>query len=309
MNIAYCVLCHRNTPILQASIRILSQKSDLYIHVDAKSKIEDFKEISDLNQRVFFIKERINVKWGHFSQIEAMINLFQATVNREYDYIFLISGDCLPIKNNEEIERFLISNKGKEFVGIGNSEGEAIRRTKYVYDDKYFKKKKSFFDKLNIEVDKIFKRLEINESAVDLPRLYKGCSWLGITGELRDYILNFLKENRDYIDAFRDSVCGDEVFFNTIICNSRFKDSIYKYGAGVQDVRMALRYIDWSIKPMKYIDWCPKLRRLVDWLLGIEYPRLLDESDFEKIDKTECIFARKFNDSIDIKKYEEYFGL
>ena len=72
---------------------------------------------------------------------------------------------------------------------------------------------------------------------------------------------------------------------------------------------MALRYIDWSIKPIKYVDWCPKLRLVVDWVLGIEYPKLLDENDFEKIRKTNCIFARKFNENINMKAYEDFFKI
>ena len=100
-----------------------------------------------------------------------------------------------------------------------------------------------------------------------------------------------IENNKWYEDAFKKSLCGDEVFFQTIIMNSKFKNRIYRLNE-VDDNHMALRYIDWKTGP--------------------EYPRLLDENDFEKIkeDKnSDCIFARKFNENLDINKFNNIFNL
>ena len=120
-----------------------------------------------------------------------------------------------------------------------------------------------------------------------LPKLYKGTQWFGITSELRDYIIEYLQDNEWYIKAFKNSLCGDEIFFHTIIYNSKFRENIYQDYDKSNICYQALRYIDWKTGP--------------------DYPRILNENDFEKIKDTECIFARKFDENLDLDLYRKTF--
>ena len=82
------------------------------------------------------------------------------------------------------------------------------------------------------------------------------------------------------------------MFFHTIIMNSKYKDKIYNYNSSYDDIHMALRYID--------------------WVSGPEYSKILDEEDFKKIKdnkNTGCIFARKFDENINIDKYKKWFNI
>jgi len=292
MDIAYCIICHKNTNILRTTVDILGKgNKDIYIHVDKKANIEDFYEYKD---KVHFIKERIDITWASYSQIEATLLLLKEVVKKAYDYVCLLSGDCLPLKNSDEIKEILTKNKGKEFIGIQKKpdELELENNIKYEHSDLYLKRYKSILESVMFKIERQVAVPKLNSWYKLLPKLYKGANWFCISSELCNYILKYLQENKWYSEAFKSSFCGDEVFFQTIIMNSKFKDKIYNYNAGYDDNHMALRYIDWNSGP--------------------EYPKILTEDDFINIKESEngdCIFARKFNENIDIDKYKKAFNI
>lgn len=290
MRLIYGVLCHKNSVVLKNMIDILSKDNKIYIHVDLKTDIEEFREYNDY-KNVKFIKNRVYVNWGEFSVTQSVLNIFDEVKDIEFNYISIISGDCLPLKLDYSIKKFLEENKGKEFIGIKKnpSKEELEYRVKYLYSKWIFNKE--FMD-VNILI-KIKRKLQIklnlfkkNNKFNKLPKLYKGCNWFTISKEMQIYINKYLDENKEYIEAFKNSFCSDEIFFHTIVMNSKFKDNVYKLDDNVDDPFKALRYIDWKSGP--------------------EYPKVLSENDFEKIKNTECIIGRKFNESLDFDKYYKF---
>lgn len=285
MDIAYCIITHKNNKILRECINILSKHSEIYIHVDKKSNIDDFKEYIN---KVKFVKKRVDIKWGEYSQVQATINLLNATIEKKYDYIFLLSGDCLPLKNNTQIQYILKENNKREYVALDSNYKNIENRVKYKYTKYHYKKNKTILDSIIIKIHSILKKILFKNKLYNLlPQLYKGTNWFGITSELRDYILQYIEENEWYCKAFYNSLCGDEVFFHTIIYNSKFRENIYQPKDKSNICYQALRYIDWKSGP--------------------DYPRTLDESDFKKMIDTECIFARKFNEDLDVDLYKSVF--
>lgn len=288
MKIAYCIICHKNTNILREFIKVLSPYNDIYLHVDKKSNIEDFKEYND---KVFFVEDRQSVSWGNFSLTNLQLKFVKDLCNKGYDYICLNSGECLPLKSNNYIKEFFTKNKGKEFIGIEKDYDRKVleEKIKFSYPNYYFKKNNNIFERIIIKIQRKSNLFPKNKLYNKLPKLYKGVNWFCITSDLSKYIVEYLEENSWYEEAFKKSFCSDEIFFQTIVMNSKYKDNIYNYETEINDNFMALRYIDWKTGP--------------------EYPKVLDESDFSKIKKTDCIFGRKFSEQLDIKKYEEYFKI
>lgn len=99
--------------------------------------------------------------------------------------------------------------------------------------------------------------------------------------------MDFIKTNKDYDLAFRKSLCADEVYFHTIIQNSYFQERIYHPEDEEQVSEGGLRYID--------------------WMSGPDYPKILDESDFDKMKQSGMLFARKVKANIDINLLKQYF--
>lgn len=288
MKKAYCIITHKNTNILRELINSSKHNINIYIYIDGKINLDIFSEYMNF-YNVKFIQNRKEIKWGHISQVEATIELLREANKREFDYLFLLSGDCLPIKNNQQIDSFLIQNQGKEFIARDlNMPQEKINdRVKCTYLEAVYNKNKSTSLKLILKLYQILYKLGFfrNKAFKDLPKLYKGTQWFGITQDLVKYILDYLDKNPKYLKSFKYSLCADEIFFHTIFYNSKFKNNNYEPKDKSNICFQALRYIDWKTGP--------------------DYPRTLDESDFIKIKNTECIFARKFNEKLNLEKYKK----
>lgn len=102
----------------------------------------------------------------------------------------------------------------------------------------------------------------------------KGTNWFSITEELTKFVL----QNEDWINkVFKNTYCADEIFLQTLINNSDFKESLYVKDYN-NDLKSIMRYIDWD-RGKPYIFTTQNYREL------LEVPYL---------------FARKFNSQIDI---------
>ena len=145
MKLIYGVLCHKNSKVLKKMIDILSVNNKIYLHIDLKSNINDFNEYIN-NHNVFFIKNRIDVNWGEFSLVEATLSILNETKTDKFDYINIISGDCLPLKSNKAISEFFLKNNGFEFIGIENdfNNKDLINRVKYIYPKWIFSKENKY---------------------------------------------------------------------------------------------------------------------------------------------------------------------
>ena len=294
MNYVYAVICHRVTNPLIFTVNYLlqSKKSIVIIHIDKKTnQIEREKIYSNLGKHsnLHYIEEQesIDVKWGNFSQIEVMLLLMKKSLEFDYKYFSLISGDDIPILQNTEREIYFENSykKGTEFIGI-DPNNNAIERLTINYPDFFFKKYHSIIGRIRIKLFFFFAK-KINKKDIShLPTLYKGSQWFTLTDTTIKYIFNYLTINPNYIKSFKKSLCGDEIFFQTIIFNNpSLKTKVFGLTLNLPDCEMGLRYID--------------------WITGPDFPRTLDETDFHKIYNSKLLFSRKLKEDIPIFVLEQ----
>ncbi len=158
----------------------------------------------------------------------------------------------------------------------------------YLYPDFFFIKEKSISEKIKCKLIILLHRLGFYTQNIErLPKLYKGSLWFILSYQTVQYILDFIKNNKGYDLAFRKSLCADEVYFHTIIQNSYLQERIYHPEDEEQVSEGGLRYID--------------------WMSGPDYPKILDESDFDKMKQSGMLFARKVKANIDINLLKQYF--
>ena len=94
----------------------------------------------------------------------------------------------------------------------------------------------------------------------------KGAQWFSITHDFALYLLH----ERHLIDKyFSKGLCTDEIFLQSIAYSSPYKDSI----------------VDNNM-------------RLIDWHRGNPYTFTI--SDYEQLITSDCLFARKFDENIDM---------
>lgn len=255
MRIAYCILCHKFTPTLVELVRLVGEGNEVFVHVDAKASLEEFRSLD-----VKFVEPRVDVRWGRFSLVEATLRLLEATRASECDHIAVISGDTLPVGE-------VTLQPGKEYMYELPLQPAHIERVRKCHPAA------SYRDSRWAVLRRRLGLLPRNRGFDRLPPLHFGSNWFIITPQLRDYIL---AADPEYIEAFRRSNCGDELFFITLAANSPFAEKLSRE-----------RYM------------------YVDWERGPDHPRTLDETDFERVRASGCIFARKFGDDIG-GKYTAY---
>ena len=107
-------MAHDEFPILHVLLRLLdNSRNDIYLLIDRKT---DFSETFALKySAVHVIKDRIDIRWGDYSQIEAEMLLFETAYDKgPYEYYHLLSGTDLPIKPVPAILKFFDDHAGKE---------------------------------------------------------------------------------------------------------------------------------------------------------------------------------------------------
>lgn len=98
-------------------------------------------------------------------------------------------------------------------------------------------------------------------------KLYKGAQWFSITHEFAKYLISQKKVIYKY---FGTAICADEVFVQTMIGNSRFKDCI-----------------------------ADSYMRCIDWKRGAPYTFTIE--DYDMLMNSGMFFARKFDEHVDME--------
>ncbi len=257
------------------------ENNDFYIHIDAKVKSFNKETIiKGIKRSKIFFTERISVSWGGFSQIESELTLLKAALKGNYDYYHLLSGVDLPLKSKDEIFEFFEKNKGKEFIHFCTPEfssGESvISRVKYYYPLQEKAGRGNGLlnvpSKVLLKAQKLLGVNRLKDSGFEIKC---GAQWFSITHNLAKYVL----DNESQINKLcKNGFCADEIFLQTLVWNSSFKENIYLPN-NESDYMSCLRFIDWN--------------------RGAPYT--FKEDDFDELISSDFLFARKF----DIEKHPE----
>ncbi|MBL1264885.1 beta-1,6-N-acetylglucosaminyltransferase [Methylomicrobium sp. RS1] len=272
MKIAILILAHKNQSQLQRLINHLKSDFDIYVHIDSNSHMDISPE------RNVVLVERSPVYWGSYNHIIAIIRLLKRTHEKCYDRYIFISGQDIPLKPNSSIVAFFMNNPDAQFI-----EAEKLPRRSWASHDGgldrislYYPNKKLHKTIYTWLIDNLFRVIrKLQRSFPILKRDLYYSYWGGgasfnLTGDCVEYILSYLNNNKQYLRSFRYTRCADEIFFQTIIMNSPYASKVIQNG---------LRYVDFDTGP--------------------EYPRTLREDDYGKLIRSDALFARKFDATID----------
>jgi core-2/I-Branching enzyme len=240
MKIAYLILAH-NTPrhLSRLVAALSSESSGFFIHLDRKSNEEDFRNIE--GPGVHLAEERVAVYWGDFSQVEATLLILRAALAdpRDFDRFVLLSGSDYPLRSASFIEQFFARNADKEFINLvtmpSQEAGKPLSRlTTY--------RVRPGEPTVGRIVRKALMKLRIQASRRDYTLYlrdlvpYGGSTWWGLSREACEHVVSFVDRESQVVAFFKNTVCPDESFFQTILGNSRFKSRIARN----------LTYTDWS---------------------------------------------------------------
>lgn len=267
MKIAYLILAHKYpTQLLRLVQGLQTDKTSFFIHIDRNT------EDSTYNQMVHQLQVIDNVNfinrhksyWGHFNAIKAALEGIQSIISSgvDFDYAILLSGQDYLIKSTTYIEDFFYQNQGKQFLEFfpiaspnkwTNNTGpyQAFKRINHWH---FRFRSKYFYLPFKRNFPKGFEP-------------YGGSQWWGLSRECLEYINTTVLQNPSLVDYFKYVLVPDEIFFQTLILNSPFKENV---------INDDLRYTDWE-NPNPNV------------------PATLVKNDFEKLANSSKLFARKFD--------------
>lgn len=273
---AYCIIAHNEIEVLKLLIELIDDKrNDIFLLIDSKVKSKQYYTLKTKYSKLIYTKQ-LDIRWGDISLIKAEILLLESACKQnKYDYYHLLSGVDVPIKNQNFIHDFFNANKGKEFIGFAkgsNNEKDISERTQsYHFYTRYYKSKnrlvRTFFYYL--------RNFSLNlQHAIGFKRKYpfilkKGCNWMSISHDLALYLIS---KKHFMLKEFKYVPCVDEIFIQSIVWNSKFKDSIYDIE---DEYNSCMREIDWK-RGMPYI-----------WGQG--------DDDIKRLINSNKLFARKFS--------------
>lgn len=243
MRHAYLIMAHTNWKLLSQLLYVLDDPdTDFYLLIDKKVQeplqtlLNRFPEKSKLIEL-----PRIEINWGGYSMIQAILNLLKKAIEGHYEYYHLLQGSDFPIKNKKEINTFFEKNSGKEFIEFSPGNYEFAKwkcdYRHFFVDNRFYRKNwlLKFISHGIVEFQKI-----IGKTAENLhQKLYHGSSLFSITHECAVYLM---EKEVEINKAYKWSIAADEVFLQTLVIHSSFKNQLYHFEKRDGNAR----YIDWE---------------------------------------------------------------
>ena len=280
MKQAFLIVAHKNFEQTKLLIEFIADDHHhVYVHIDQKND-EMFNQLKQYFQSfhtVFFLEQRMSINWGGLSQVLVTIELLKKAISGNYDFYHLISGQDLFIKSKKDVSSFLEKNKGRQFLEVKKNQDYWRIKGYYLFSDSKYNRTRPVY-MINHLLSKFYKKFPFRPNFKGY-ELYKGANWFTLSGDCVEYLLNYLKEHPKYMKDYKYTICADEHFFQTLILNSPFKDTV---------INNTLREIQWN---------------------GGPNPKTYTVEDYQFLCESEALFARKFYSEVDneiIKKVYQY---
>ncbi len=260
-SVGFVVLAHDNIFRLRQTLRYLANEGvPIAVHLDEKAPRHQREALQYFfqNEPRIYWAEPINCHWGHWSIVEAQIRTTKLLLENEpeLDYVYHISGSCLPLRPIEELREFLSGDQPPidyvESVALGDRQwvvhGLDRERLEF-YHPFNWQTNRRLFD-LSVSVQRL---LKFNRKLPqDLTPCF-GSQWWCLSTKTIERI--FHDENFEkYCNFFKYSWIPDESFFQTLA---------RKHSPRIDSRSLTFATFDSAGKPyLIYDDHAPILRRL-----------------------------------------------
>lgn len=292
---AFMIMAHDDFGVLEKLItRLDHPDNDIYVHIDRKAAGYDPARVMRLTRHSrVHVTRRMDVRWGDYSQIACELLLLRAATRKAHRYYHLVSGSDLPLVRPAELHRFFAERDGTEFVHFVTDPDlvfiPRIAQHHLFTRHRRITSNPKVWDTLG-RVDDITtavqRRLGVDRLRRSPLTPRYGSGWFSITENLARYVL----ENEPWIRrTFRRSLCGDELFVQTLAFNSPFRERLCAAPPG-EDYLASARKIDWT-RGGPYV-----------W-------RLEDLDELVAAAQQGYLFARKFREDVDREVVEAVFTM
>ena len=227
MRVAFLLLAHKDPVYIERTVRALSMDGDeVFIHIDRTVDITPFK--SRLARIAQLVGERYGIAWGGFNMVQATNALLETAVQQgSFDYFYLLSGQCFPIKSLSWLKNELAS--GMDYIecrpmpqpGKPMARLEARQINLKMFDFRGIR---------NGIKGPRFRVKRIIEKIINLPEVpdfqarfglspYAGSQWWCLRRDTVGYIRTYRRNHPQYDKFMKWTGIPDEMYYHTIVAN------------------------------------------------------------------------------------------
>lgn len=265
MKHAFLILAHNNFHVLQALVGALDDvRNDIYLHIDKKAL--GFIAPSVHSSNLYIIDNPCDVRWGDLEQVKAEYLLLEKAHSvARYDYYHIISGTHYPLVSLDNLFSYFDSVAPKSVLSpLPWRESEINDKIcRYHLCHYHSQSTNLIWGKLCGFLWRAALKLQ-GHARLRNKSLFSGkySNWVSINAKDIDLILSYKGE---MLKSFRFTLCADELFIPVI------------FGENKVDFESNTKLLFQKFKAAS--------------------PVFLQQQDYSEIISSECLFARKFDDS------------
>ncbi len=282
---AFMIMAHDDWELLGTLISTLDHpRAHILILIDRRAHavpLDDLRRRAT-RARIEFLP-RMTIRWAGFSQARGELALLRAAGPRHSRY-HLLSGHDLPVVALDDLYEFFDAHPSTEFVEVWATADNG-RMTDSIHDRFRYYHLFELPHRRSL-LGRVAKKLLLRaQKAARVDRTYAypspvcyGTNWFSITSDLARHVL---EHEREIEKTFRFTSSPDELFLQTLVMRSHFRERLYQ-NSPVQTTTPNARFIDWS-RPGEFA----------------HSPRVFRTDDLDMILSSGAMFARKFDSQVD----------
>jgi hypothetical protein len=263
----FLIQAHKDIGQLNALIAQLRDADFLlYVNLDRKSDLDP----AAVDPAARLVRERIDVHWGGFSQVQAVLNSLRQIVAEvpDFDKVLFLSAQDFPLLSNPALKESLAALAGQELldtVAIGTAPGQWAADYRYQY---FYPQRQGRWRRLACGVtNRAMRAAGIKRSLPNGLQAWGGSSWWALSRACVRMLLERVAREPGLLRFFGSVSSPDELFFQTLVMNSPFRARVLG-------------------KNFRYVQWPQQ---------GARNPEVLAAQDFSRIAASGCHFCRKID--------------
>ena len=265
MKQVFLIAAHKDAEQLNTLVQQLSDPDFLvYVHLDRKSAIDP----SDLHPNAHLVEDRVDVRWGGFSQVQATLaSLRQILLEQpDFDKVIFLSAQDFPLLPNALLKRELARVRDRELIEttpIGPDGWKVDFRYQFFHREGGGSLERLACRAANALLRLTGRRRRMPDGLVP----HGGSSWWALSRGCVAEVLRLADAHPRFLRLCRTVQCPDELFFQTLVMHSPYASRVLSDN---------YRYVQWPEH-------------------GARNPKVLDGADFEGIRASNAHFCRKLD--------------
>lgn len=225
---AVLILAHKNFEQIGELCERLNSSFDIYMHIDKKAQLTS-QQLSKLQKLGVHYFSKYDVKWGSYNIVRATIDMMKmALKDPEIEYFHLISGQDWPLKDPQVIYNHF-ENNDKIYMNYWRAldmrkTGEPeIWWTKYYFNYDQINRRTTsgkIYHRLLLLGQTVLRINKLKKYGVKPEEIYAGQEWIDIPRDALSYAIDYYEKHSELQKIFSTSFCSDEMWLQTILCNS-----------------------------------------------------------------------------------------